>query len=191
MGVEITGPGPLLPGDDMWGNGLAGVETFDRGLMNNQGQVTTSGSMRLVYFTPAASHTATTAITYVGSTPAGATPTLCKVGFYTVDEAGDLTLVASTANTTSMWSGGAATEYAVALSASYTFLAGQRYAAAVLVVTGATAPNLCGCSGPVTSVLGARAPRIQGTVTGQSDLPASVSAGSVTNAATRPYIAAV
>lgn len=190
MGITIIDR-PLYPGQDYYGNGLTGVETMPRSDASNTAQATSSGVVRLTYFTPQVTYTATNALTYVGATAAGATPTLCKVGFYTVASNGDLTLVASTANTTSLWSGSVTTEYSTALSASYTFIAGQRYAAAALVVTGAAAPTLMGGSGSASSALNARAPRISASLSAQTDLPASISSGSLTVNAVRHYVAAV
>lgn len=191
MGVQFFGPRPLLLGQDYYGNSLTGIETMPRSDMTNQAQATSSGAVRLTYFTAQVTYTATNVLTYVGTTAAGATPTLCKVGFYTVASNGDLTLVALTANTTSLWAGSATTEYNTALSSSYQFIAGQRYAAATLVVTGAAAPTLCGSPGSVSSALNARAPRISASLSGQTDLPASISSGSLTVNAVRHYVAAI
>lgn len=184
-------PVVLTPTGDNYGNGLTGIETMPRSDASNQAQATSSGAVRLTYFTPQIGYTATSALTYVGSTAAGATPTLCKIGFYLVAANGDLTLAVATANTTSLWAGSATTEYVTALSASYTFIAGQRYAAATLVVTGTTAPTLCGSPGSVSSALNARAPRLSASLSGQTDLPASISSGSLTVNAVRHYVAAV
>lgn len=188
MGVEIAKQ-TLVPGQDSYANGLTGVETTSRqncGL--NNVPTMTSGVLRLAYFTSAMAVTVAKCVTSTGGTAAGATPTLCRVGLYTVASNGDLTLVASMANDTSMWAG-SNTEYEKSLSASYTVAAGQRYAAAALCVTATTPPNLFGAvpSHGSSSVF-ARAPRLCGFLNSQTDLPASISSGSVTNSTTSLWV---
>lgn len=188
MGVDITKQ-TLAPGQDSYANGLTGVETMDRGFTGlGNGPSLSTGALRLTFFTPPSSFVANTAVTATGGTAAAATPTLCKVGVYSVATNGDLTLVASTANTPSLWAS-SSTKYETALSSAYTFVGGQRYAAAVLCVTGATAPNAFGTiiSNGSSAVLGL-SPRLSGFLSGQSDLPASISSGSVTDSTSRVWV---
>ena len=140
--------------------------------------------MRLVYFTARKSETVSSLRTLSG-TAAGATPTLCRVGLYGVAANGDLTLLASTANTTSLWSA-ATTRYDTALSASYAVTAGIRYAVGLLCVTGASLPTVYVNNGGAAAEVGLD-PRLCGVVAGLTDLPSSVTAASVGDTAVRPY----
>lgn len=188
MGIQIIDR-PLYPGQDGYGNGLTGVETTSRqncGL--NNVPTMTSGVLRFAYFTPPATTVVSKCVTSTGGTAAGATPTLCRVGLYSVAANGDLTLVASMANDTTMWAS-TNTEYEKNLSASYTVVGGQRYAAAALCVTGTTPPNLFGAvPSHGASAVFARAPRLAAIVNSQTDLPASVSVGSLSNSTTSLWV---
>jgi hypothetical protein len=139
-----------------------------------------TGTLRLSYFTAVKTETITQVRTYSGSA-AAATPTLCKMGVYSVDASGNLTLLAATANDTALWAA-ANTTYTRSLTTSFTKVAGQRYAAAQLCVTAGTAPTvLCGSSGAGSTMnsIMADAPRLGGAVTAVADLSASIAAGSV------------
>lgn len=145
----------------------------------------TSGRVRLGYFTARKSETVVSLRT-VATGAAGATPTLGKVGLYTEAANGDLTRVAATANTTSLWATAAPTGYETALTASYAVTKGVRYAVAVLCVTSATAPTIgCEIAGLITET--PRSPRQCGHIDGQTDLPSSISAGSIIDSTLRPY----
>ena len=191
MGIEITSR-TMAPGTDMWGAGITGVETFNRFFANSLtvGAGGASGTMRLSYFTPSATVTCSTVVACSGTTAAAATPTLIRFGFYTVAANGDITLVASTPNDTALFAL-TSTEYTKALSSAYTFIGGQRYAGAILVISGTTLPSFIGqaASLPISTI--ARGPRLNGFVTGQTDLPASVAAGSIGNGSSLPWIAVV
>lgn len=180
MSLEITGRG-LAPGNDYYGHALIGGETLPRNnLWGTAGvSVGASGAIRLTFFTATVPNTVDTTLTVTGTTAAAATPTLCKVGLYIVESNNDLTLVASTANTTSLWAS-TNTEYATALQASYTFIPGRRYATGALVVSGGTTPTLFGYSvGTGMQNIWARAPRVSAAVSGQTDLPATIASGSL------------
>ena len=139
-----------------------------------------SGSLHLTYFDADKTAVVTTVGARSGGTAAGATPTVARIGLYSVAANGDLTLIASTANDTALFSA-ANTNYSKSFSASATVTRGQRLAVGVLVVSGATMPTLVGNSGNAGSSELAIAPRLCGLVTGQTDLPSSVAAGSVSN----------
>lgn len=179
----------LAPGEDASGNGLSGVETLNRANCGiNNVPTMTSGVLRLAYFASPVSVTVSKCVTSTGGTGAGATPTLCRVGLYSVASNGNLTLVASIDNDTTMWAS-SNTEYEKALSASYTIVGGQRYAAAALVVTGTTPPNLFGIvPAHGSSAVLARNPRLSGFVNSQTDLPATVANGSITNSTTSLWV---
>lgn len=152
------------------------------------GNVTmTSGFLRLAYFTARKSETINNVRIGTTGTAAGATPTLVRVGLYTVDGSGNLTLVASTANDTTLLAA-TNTAYTKALSAGYAKVAGVRYAVGVLVVTAAAAPTIMGlASSGATSEFGLT-PRVTGSVSGQTDLPSSVAVGSIADTTNFPYI---
>lgn len=135
-------------------------------------------SVRLSFYTAPDDMTVTSVVTYTHTTAAAATPTLCRIGLYTVAANGDITLAASTANDTALW-GTISTKYSKALSTPYAVTAGSRYAIGLLCVTGATAPIV---SAAVTSssALADRSPRLAASVGSQADLPASVVNASLT-----------
>lgn len=138
-----------------------------------------SGAMRLSYFTAGRSETIGSLVAATGATAAAATPTLCRMGIYAIASDGAGTLVASTANDTALFSA-ANTIYTKALSASLAKVAGQRYAFAILVVSGTTMPNFVSTSN--SSILAAEnavEPRITASLAGQADLPASFASGSL------------
>jgi hypothetical protein len=133
-----------------------------------------SGTVHLSYFTARKTETAAN-IRMLSDNTAATGVTLARMGIYSVDGSGNLTLIASTANDTTLFDD-AYSPYQKAFTASFTKTKGTRYAAAILVV-GTGMPTITGitCSGADASL----APRICGMVTGQSDLPASITAGSV------------
>jgi hypothetical protein len=189
----------LSDGDMLWGvdgNGRAifrdqhslttGIETMSR-MMAVAGIGMTSQALRLTYFTAPRTKTITQirAVT-TSSGAAAATPTLCRYGLYSVAPNGDLALVASTPNDTTLFAANA-TSYPKALSASYQILAGQRYAVAPLVVSGATVPNLMGVNLSVTSEAFLD-PRMAAVVFSQADLPATILNAALTATTSMPYL---
>lgn len=179
MAVILSRPS-LAPGEDNAGNNLTGLEVFPRAYAPiSTTNATTSGRLYLSYCTAYQSRTLTTGRVISGNTAAAATPTLVRFAIYTVAANGDLTLVASTVNDTALLSG-TFTMYGKAYSTPYVTIPGQRYAFALLVVSGATMPTMMG-SGTVDSTITAAAPRLSAHVTGQTDLPASVAVGSLVN----------
>lgn len=144
-----------------------------------------NGNMRLSYFTARKSATVTQ-IRSVTSTQAQVGATLCRIGVYSVDGSGNLTLIASIPNTTSLWLA-TNTAYTTNLSASFSKVRGTRYAVGVLIVGSSTAPLFMGASSLVSHEAAA-APRLSGFVTGLSDLPASVAAGSILDSGAIPYV---
>ena len=156
----------------------AGVCWPPRNLVTGNGSLTNQG-LRLTYFTAPRAETWTSIATSTGTTAAGATPTLCKMGVYLVEANGDLTRVAVTASDTSLWNTPSTRTPPQAFIAPYAAVAGQRYALAALIVTGAALPSLH-CADPILPAATLSfAPRLAGVVTGQTDLPTSVVAASV------------
>lgn len=140
-----------------------------------------SGVLMLSYFFADHSETISTLTAFSGSTAAGATPTLCRMGLYTVAANGDIALAASTPNDTTLFAA-INTAYAKALSVPLAITVGTFYATALLVVTGAAVPTFHGVQHPATGVLNTTSrlsPPFVGRVTGQTDLPASVAAGTI------------
>jgi hypothetical protein len=163
-----------------------GESTFSRRFISNTTLSAANGIMRLTYFTAKRSETITRVRTMTGAGgQVGAT--LNRVGIYSVATNGDLTLVASIPNTTSLWLA-ASTTYVTDLSASFAKVRGQRYAVGNLTVGSSTAAQFSGhgLAGAVASEMGL-APRICGYVGSQTDLPSSVAAGSVVDSLTCFY----
>jgi hypothetical protein len=135
----------------------------------------TSGALQVSYFTATKTEAINSIITGTGATAAGSN-TLARIGIYSVDANGGLTaLLASTANLATLWGSTFAT-VTRALTSSFSKVAGTRYAVAFLSV-GGTAPDLIGLS--PNGSMGGRAPRINGIVFSQTDLPASMASGSI------------
>lgn len=156
-----------------------GQSAMPRYGININAATVATNNLRLTYFTSTKSETVTKSKLYTGGVAAAATPTVCRVGLYAVAANGDLTLVASTPNDTSMFSA-INTEYIKNFSVPYLISAGVRYALGVIVVTAATAPNLVGSS-LVNAVITSSEPRIFSVIGSVSDLPSSVAVGSVVN----------
>lgn len=169
-------------------NSLAsGEETFIRDFSSSTTVPTTSQTLRLTYFTSRKSETTTQVKTATGSSAAAATPTLCKMGLYSIAANGDGTLAAATANDTSLFAA-TSTGYTRSWVSSYAKLAGQRYAFAVLVVSGVATPTLVGTvpAAGMSSETSASL-RTSGFVGSQTDLPSSFTGASVTTSPHRHY----
>lgn len=140
-----------------------------------------SGTVAFGYWTADKTEAITTVTTYTGNTAAGATPTLCRVGIYSVAANGDLTLITATTNDTALWAATFST-YAKALAATFNKVAGVRYATGILIVSGAAIPLMVSASyggSVVQSATSGVAPAIVTNLTGQTDLPSSVAVGSL------------
>lgn len=163
-----------------------GQETIPRIACSITNITLTSQRLTLAYLVARKSETWTQIRAVTGGTGAGATPTLIRYGLYTVAANGDLTLVASTPNDTTMLPS-TFTSYAKALSVNYAVTAGVRYAIGVLVVTGATAPTLIGgvnIGGNEVNQI----PRLANNVTGQADLTTPITAASFATTSNVPYL---
>ena len=97
------------------------------------------------------------------------------MGLYTVDPATALlTLVARTANDTSICASSNTAHRRVFSTSggypdSYKLVAGTRYAVGLIVVGASTAPTICSTGSGAAPL--AIAPRLNGLLSGQSDLP--------------------
>jgi len=173
--LDVLQPGALTVGES----------TIARDWCSTTSAATATGVLRLSYFTARVSETTTQVRVISGATAAGATPTLVRIGFYSIASDGAGTLVASTASDTALFAAATAA-YTKSWSSSYAKTAGQRYALGVLVVTAATAPTLLGINFGAASEL-AIAPRLAGSLSSQSDLPSSFTGASVATSGSRFY----
>lgn len=167
---------PNLPSTDIY-NGDAitsGEEIMPRRDAIGASALAASGTLHLSYFT-ARKTEAVTNIRMLSDGTAATGTTLARMGVYSVSGAGDLTLVAATANDTTVFSG-AYTPYQRTLTSTFNKVKGTRYAVGVLVV-GTGMPTITGatCAGADAAL----PPRLCGIVTGQANLPATIAAGSV------------
>lgn len=168
-----------------------GEETFSRNFAVTASALT-SGQLRLAYFTARRTETINGLVMQTDATAAGATPSLARMGVYSVAGDGSLTLLAATANDTSLFAA-TGTEYQRDLTTTFSKVAGVTYAVGVLVVSAAAMPTMVGQSLGLASPqpLGGTTfnrPRMAASVTGLLDLPATVAVGSIVNVRNRfPY----
>jgi hypothetical protein len=133
-----------------------------------------TGELYLGYFQAGETGAAATIHTYCGSTTASGL-TKCRFAVYSEDDDGDLTLIGSTANDTSQFGtqfGGVSK----ALQSLASIVQGEMYALGVLFV-GTTPPDIGGVFGNQAELSVDH--RLNGILTGQADLPSTISAGSI------------
>lgn len=164
----------------------SGEGTLSRREVNGSSVASGNGNLRLTYFTAKKTETITQIRTMVNTAAVGAS--LARVGIYSVDGSGNLTLVASIADDHSNLWIAATTVYTRSLSASWSKVKGTRYAIGILVVGTSTAPTFYGQSTLLASECGI-APRISGILASQTDLPSSITAGSVGDSGHQTYVA--
>lgn len=162
-------------------------ETMSRQMVSSAALAPGSGGMRLMYFTAKNFGTYSQVKIPSGSTGSD-TPTLVRIGIYSVAADGALTLIASSANDTAIFAA-ANTVYTVPLSAAVNLYAGRMYALGVLQVA-TTAAKLVGAVGVAAmNGLNSQLPRVSATLTGLSDLRSSIVDGDLTNQNDRIYAA--
>jgi Pectate lyase superfamily protein len=182
-GQIMAGSGAVAPTGKTWAGAAAiAADRVDAGeiipvrdLIVSSGIFVTSGEMTMSCFTAEKTETITTLTCWTGSTAAAATPTLCRLGIYSLAANGDGTLIASTPNDTTLFSATNAT-YTRTLSVPWSKVRGQRYAFALLVVTTVATPTFHGQAFPATAVsatINGVMPRLVSRLSGQTDLPAS------------------
>lgn len=165
----------------------SGEEVFSRDSATANSAASSTQNLRLTYFTARKAETTTQVRVLTGNTAAAATPTLCRVGLYSIAANGDGTLVASIASDTTLFAA-TNTAYTRSWSSSYAKVAGQRYALGILVVTAAAAPTFTSSVlATATSTEAAFDPRLSGTIISQTDLPSTFTSGSVTASSNRYY----
>lgn len=167
-------PGTWINPRDLSDRLTTGEESMPRELITSAGVTLATGQMRLTYFTARKSETTTQVRVYSGTTAAAATPTLCRIGLYSVASDGSGTLVASTANDTTLFAT-ISTAYTRSWTTPLAKVAGRRYAIGVLVVTAAAAPALAGQTFSVSAEL-QQAPLMTGAVSSLTDLPSTTTA---------------
>lgn len=169
-------PGEASQYGSLLASGFANVS--ERRVAFNSG--VTSGTVVWTYTRAPISLLAGNLRMITGTTAAAATPTLCKMGLYSVAANGDLTLMSDTANDTALFAA-TNTSYTKALVSASQVVKGLWYATAILVVSGVAVPTFQASGGTVAGAgtLFAVAPRLAGSLAGQVDLPASVAAGAV------------
>lgn len=183
-----TTPTPTFADDDLANGELVPPNRHLAYGSTTAASLVASQQMTLAFFTARRSESITTMETYTGGTAAGATPTLCQMALYSIARNGDGTLLAASTNDTALWAS-TNTVYSKTLDATVSKVAGQRYAGAVLIVTGAAVPVLTGPAfvGAAQTVVGIQRSRpVAASLTGQASLPASFTAASL-GAAGRPF----
>lgn len=148
-----------------------------------------SGEIDFIYFTAhrgsISGGTISKVEMFIGDV-AAAGLTTARIGLYTVDSTNsNLTLVASTANSTTGWDN----QYGSVvkdLSSPYSLEVGRRYAFGVLFV-GTTPPKLTGVNGSSDWSLNARPPRLFGKLTSQASLPSTVADSALATIPSGPY----
>lgn len=163
-----------------------GESTLLRRAITSDSAQLAAETLRLTYFTARKSEAINRVRTCTGTTAAlGAS--LCRIGVYEADEDGHLTLVASTANTTSLWSA-ASTAYTEPFSDSFVKKRGVRYAVAQLIVGASTPPTLLGQTHLLADEA-AQPPRLCGVLSSLADLPVRIPAESIGATAIQVYAA--
>ncbi|CAA0078334.1 Uncharacterised protein [Mycolicibacterium vanbaalenii] len=148
-----------------------------------------TGIAVFAYFTAKQDITINNLQVFTGSTAAAATPTLVKLGVYSVDPGtGDLTQIGVTASVHGTALNATYTEYTVPLTGSVSLTEGLPYAYAVLQVSGAAVATLQGKGPAGMGNQHFRAPRLSALVTAQTDLQSSYLGSAVGAKSGVPYI---
>lgn len=166
------------------------IESIPRVIAPDQ-LTATAGAVHLGYFTAPRNLTISQLSMFCIGAQTGATDEWLVL--YSVDGSGNLTLVARTADDTTIFN--TANAYSTksldaAFAASYAMVRGQLYAAGSLVVGASTQPKFLGVflqNGNYTNT--GMAPRLVGSVTGQTTPATSYAVGSVGNSNGFPWAA--
>ena len=168
----IPNPYPQ-PGSSGGAEALTSGEALFERVAFTQQQALTGGTLALTYWHAVKTETVNHVITGTGSQAASGL-SYAAIGLYTISPAGALTLAASTSNLSGTLWAGTFTEYTAALTAGFPKVAGTRYAMGLLAV-GTTPPNLWSQFVSFSDA----APILAGTLGGQTTLPATIPAASV------------
>ena len=161
-----------------------GIDNIGRGGVSFGSSSSVLGAIFFTYFTPLKNITVSE-ITMRTVAPAGSGITLARMGLYTIATNGDSTLVARTANDTTLFTSTNTTytrsfDTTGGYPATYSLVAGTRYASAV-IITGTSTANLV--SSFSIGAVSALPPRISGARTSQTDLTTTNTADDIVNAA--------
>jgi hypothetical protein len=158
-----------------------GESTLPREAVSAINVASGSGSLRLTFFTARKTETISQIRLACGNAAMTGSPTVVRIGIYQEDTpGGNLTLVASTAHDATLWIA-TTTAYTRSLSASFTKTRGIRYAVAPLVVGATVYPSFYG-NNALYGTEGGVDPRIGGLLGGQTDLPSTITSGSISSA---------
>lgn len=164
----------------------SGEEVISREVVSAN-TATVSGRVQLTYFTARKSETTTQTKMYTGATAAGATPSLCRIGLYSIDGSGNGTLVAAVANDTTLF-GSTNSGFTRSWSSSYSKVAGQMYALGIIVISAAAMPTLASIAGAANAAaMWSTDRRLTANINSQTDLPSSFVPGSLTTSGVRFY----
>jgi hypothetical protein len=192
-------PASVAPGqaNDIYpdyGNRAASiVETMSRRECHpsNSAPTASSGNAYLTYFTPDQALTVSTFAAWCRGTAQSGAGTV-RLGLYSVDGPGNLTCIARSANTTSLFRSvnsqvGApiADDGQGHAITSVALTRGQRYAFAIIVAGATTSPTVEGRSDLASKT--AATPRSAGMISSQGDLAGSYTAGQVANTGSEFY----
>lgn len=158
-----------------------GEYTNDKTAISNESVTMPTGTIRFRWFTAMATESITRIRTISGGTAAAATPTLCRVGIYSVDPTtGNLALLVACASDTALWAA-TNTAYTSTLTSTFSKIAGTRYAFAMLCVSGVATPTMQGGPplGMFNGSVGISLPQTSGIRTGRTDLDAAITAASI------------
>lgn len=180
-GTEARFQTGQLPGEaDQYGTLLAtgfGSLPTRRGLTGTS-ILSASGVLNVTMFRAPKSYLISTMAMIVGSGSTTAGTTLCRYGLYSVNGNGDINLIGSTPNDTTLLAT-SGVRYPKNLSVATQVTRGAWYASAVLWV-GTTAPPLMSLPAAAqTTVPMQLTPKLSAAVAGQADLPASVAVASL------------
>lgn len=172
---EVTSKAYTDVGDSMDFPLATGEAICVRGNLNTNA-APVAGQLCLVFFTARKSETITQIRVPSGGTARSGTPTLQKLAVFTEDPTTkDIARVAITASDTALFAA-ASTEYTKAFLASFSKVAGQRYAVGFLQVGGTTPPTFYYTAYAASQIMGTmmnRAPRIASLVASQTDIGSS------------------
>jgi hypothetical protein len=154
--------------------------TTDRNLLSSSGLALISQRLYLTAMCATRTETINNVESYSGTPAAGATPVTCQMCIYQFNADGTATLLAYTANDTTLWSA-TYTAYKRALNTPFNKVAGQFYGVGTFINSAAAIPSLVVAASVNPGGLGAFGPLVAGPPrssclvgTGLTSLPATV-----------------
>jgi len=162
------------PTDYFSGQALAVGESALPRINCGTGITLVSGTIHLSFWQAVKTEPVNTLFTTTAGTAAAATPTLCRIGIYSVDANSNLTLIGACANDTTIWNTTFA-RFNRANTTPFLKVQGQRYAHAVIIVTAVAAPVMRGYNGSIVD--SNQLPFLGGQLAGQTDLLPTIANG--------------